>query len=194
MHTRTKIFNEMTLGQRMLHKRFLGKIPALPLAVLLVIASVVAAAFFALGPTTTSPVVLGKMVTQGLPTSDILYGQVGGPAIWFNITVATNSYTQAHSAYTVLAVSTSGTTFPNVGACNAELLVEQSDNATTPTWTTISATYAGGTCTYTGTLTQNVNASMIGANAPTWPFRIQYLSSPVGRGPTYTWTSQFWGI
>ncbi len=186
-----KVFNTVSLGRRILHKKIWGKIPALPLAVLLVVASFVAAAV-TLGPATSQAIVLGKMTSQGLPTSDVLFGQVGSPGqkIWFNITVASNSYAATHPTFVVLFVSASGTNFPNLAACTAELLVENSDNVTT--FSTITPTYSAG-CSYSGTLTQNVLAGRITTGAPTWPFRVTYLSSPAGRGPTYTWTSTFWG-
>ncbi len=185
----TKVFDTQSLGRRLIRKKVWGKIPALPLVTLLVVASLAAAVFYALGPAVTQPVTLGKMTSTGLPSSDVLYGQLG-VVIYANQTVATNSYTQSHSAFVKLFVSTDGTNFPDLAACTAELLVENSDNSTT--WTTVTATYSSG-CAYSGALTQTVNGGKIGANAPTWPWRITYVTSPAGRGPQYTWTSTFWG-
>ncbi len=186
---RTKVFDTQSLGRRLIRKKVWGKIPALPLVTLLVVASFAAAAFFALGPATNQAVTLGKMTSTGLPSADVLFGQLG-TVIYANQTVATNSYTQTHSAFVVLFVSTNGVNFPTVAACSAELLVENSNNVTT--WSTLTPTYSAG-CSYTGTLTQSVLAGRIGAGAPTWPIRITYVSSPSGRGPLYTWTSTFQG-
>jgi len=188
----TKVFDTQSLGRRLIRKKVWGKIPALPLVTLLVVASFAAAVFFALGPAVTQNVTLGKMTGAGLPSADVLYGQVGtGTNTYFNVTVASNSYAASHSAYVVIFVSTNGVNFPDVASCNAELLVKQTNNVTT-VYNTITATYTAG-CVFTGVTTQTVNAGKIGANAPNWPTLIQYVSSPAGRGPLYTWTVTFYG-
>ncbi len=183
----TKVFDNESLGRRIMRKKVLGKIPALPLITLLVVASFAAAAFYALGPGTNASVQLGSMTSAGLPTGDVLYGQTL-VLFYLNITVATNSYTASHTAHVVLTVQNTGLT--SVAACNAALTVFETNNVTTVYNAITPPTQAGTTCTYTGLVTQTVNAGRITTSAPNWPMAIEYMTAPTG---TYAWTSTLYG-
>lgn len=182
----TKVFDNDSLGRRLMRKKLWGKVPMLPILALLVVASFAAAAFYTLGPASTQAVVTGSMTSAGLPAGDILYGQTG-TLFYLNITVATNTYTQSHTAHVVLAVTNPGLT--SLTICGNQLLVEQTNNVTAA-YSAITATWAGTTCTYVGTTTLTVNAGRTGASAPNWPMAIEYVTAPAG---TYTWTSTLSG-
>lgn len=184
----TKVFETETLGRRILHRKVLGRVPALPLAVLLIAAGFAAAALYALGPSASQAVEMRQMNSAGLPVGDILYGsKVNQVPVYFNITIASNSYTQAYSVYVVLTVTAAATAYANLADCSANQRVYQ---GTVPglVYSEISATFAGGTCTYSGTITQSVSG---GSTTEAWPFYIVYQSAGTA-GPTLTWTSQFW--
>ncbi len=184
----TKVFDTETLGRRILRKKVLGKVPALPLAVMLICAGFAAAALYALGPPTSSAVQMRQMVSAGLPTGDILYGAKQNQVpVFFNITIQSNGYTQAYTTYVVLAVTASTTAFTSAADCDANVKVYQSP-VPVGTYTQITVAYAGGTCTYTGTTTQSVPA---GSTTQAWPFYFVYQTAGTA-GPTLTWTSQFW--
>lgn len=179
----TKVFDNESLGRRLMRKKLLGKIPALPLVTLLVVASFAAAAVYVLGPPSSQAVQLGSMTSAGLPTGDILYGQVN-TEFYLNITIAGNTYTAAHTASVVLTASNAALT--SLAACGSNLQVMEA--ATPPVaYSVITATWSGTTCTYTGTHSYSIPA---GSTAQTWPFAIKYVGSPSG---SYTWTSAFYG-
>ncbi len=179
----TKVFDNDSLGRRLMRKKFLGKIPAVPLVTLLVVASFAAAAVYVLGPTSSQSVTLGSMTSGGLPVGDILFGQVG-TNFYFNITIASNTYTAAHTANVVLTASNAA--LSSLAACGTNLAVMESPNPV-GVYTTITATWAGTTCTYTGSHAYSVPG---GSTAQTWPFAVKYIGSPSG---AYAWTSQFEG-
>ncbi len=180
----TKVFDNESLGRRLMRKKLLGKIPALPLVTLLVVASFAAAAIYVLGPSSSQSVTLGSMSSGGLPVGDILFGQVG-TNFYFNITITANTYTQAHTANVVLTASNAALT--NQAACGSNLAVM--DAATPPVaYSAIAATFTGtNTCVYTGTFAYSIPA---GNTAQTWPFAVKYIGSPSG---AFVWTSQFEG-
>ena len=180
----TKVFDNDSLGRRLMRKKLLGKIPVLPLVALLVVASFAAAAVYVLGPSSSQSVTLGSMTSGGLPTGDILFGQVG-TYFYVNITIASNTYTAAHTANVVLT-ATNGA-LSSLANCGTNLEVR--DAATPPVgYSVITATWTSpNTCTYTGSHSYSVPG---GSLAQTWPFAIRYIGSPSG---AYVWTSQFEG-
>ncbi len=188
----TKVFDSQTLGRRILRKKVLGRMPALPLAVILIAAGFAAAALYALGPPSAPTAVeMREMNSGGLPSGDILYGaKVNQVPVFFNITIASNTYTAAYQTYVVLTVTASGANGPfNVLAdCAANMRVYNIAPPPSGPYTEITATFGGGVCTYTGTVTQNVP---IGSTTQRWPFEIIYQAAGTA-GPTLTWTSQFW--
>lgn len=186
----TKVFESQTLGRRILRKKVLGRVPALPLAVMLIAAGFAAAALYALGPAASQMVQLRQMDSAGLPSGDILYGaKVNQVPVFFNITISSNTYTQAYTTHVVLTVVAAGAggPFAVLADCGNNMVVSES---TSPpgTYNAITATFAGGVCTYSGTVNQNVPA---GSTTQMWPFKVVYQSAGTA-GPQLTWTSQFW--
>ncbi len=188
----TKVFDSQTLGRRILRKKILGRMPALPLAVILIAAGFAAAALYALGPVSPPAAVqMRQMNSQGLPSGDILYGaKVNQVPVFFNVTIQSNTYAANYQTYVVLTVTAAGAGGPFLvlGDCAANMKVYNIAPPPSGPYTEVVATFAGGVCTYTGTVTQNVPA---GSTTEAWPFEIIYQSAGTA-GPTLTWTSQFW--
>lgn len=186
MKTETHVFDDVSLGRRLIRKKIFWKIPLLPVLALFVV-GLVAAATVLIGPPSANQ---NQNIAEAIPAitglaQNPFYGQiVGGTQFWFNVTVLTNTYQVAENMRPLISATnlTAGT----------DVVLIASTNGVSYSFINPTVTQVGSKFTYDfGTsFQQSVNAGATGGSAPTWYFQFHYTVSNLPAA-VVTWSAQF---